>query len=524
MIAYVLAFAKTENIVFTVLSVVAAIALTVFLIFRTRRERKYVGSKIGEKGILSADAFYKLVSDTANSAGKRTKFTLYQIDIRRYDTLIKTIGDEQYATVVKEQCEALQKLQPWGVYIGMKKQDSIYMLIKGEQGSTESICQLIINNLARNYALTQGMSVDVSLNVAAAPYPESGNTAEDLFKNLDITMVVSCRKGENRYALYSPQFGNAKTDEYLYYQEISEAIKAKEFTLYYQPIVDTNTMEVVSCETLLRWMHRTKGVLPPSSFLYVMEQTGDINWVGQWSFEQLMRQSTVWDNNYEQRFDIAFNLSERQLLNPELADEFRKIAKKEKGNQSKILLEIDDMTLYQTSDIAKKNLDAMFANGFKICLDGFGTTFTSPTMLEDLPINQIKMEKVFWSKLKDSSIVANTIKILLTYAEEKGLKIVAAGVEDAEEMELLRKHGIVYMQGYVFSKPKDAKDFIADVVFTPWADDLKTAQVALPSADSTVEPEAADNASDYESNPEPTNPDEAIQSETADTEDKDGQI
>ncbi len=473
MSAVISALGQTENILFTILSVLGALLLTVYLILRTRRERKYYRTNVGERGVLPAEGFRKFLADTVNTATKRTKFTLYQIDIRQYDTLIRAIGTEQYANLVKEQCDALQKIQPWGVVLGMKKQDSILMLIKGDSTDAETTSQLVITNLAKTYTLSHGMSVEIQVNVAAEQFPEAGTSAEDLFKNLEITMVVSRRKGANRFALYTPQFGNAETEEYRYYQEIREAIKAKEFNLYYQPIIDTNNMSVVSGETLLRWMHRTKGVLAPASFLYVMEQTGDINWVGEWCFEQLVQQSIVWDNNYEQKFDIAFNLSERQLLNTELADEFKKIIRRYKGNQTRILLKISDMTLYQSSEIARKNLDSLFAFGFKICLAGFGTTFTSPTALEQLPINQIKIAKSFWSKADDSTIVSNTITLLIAYAEEKGLKIVAEGVEDKSEIDFLRRHGINYMQGYAFSRPKDPKDFIADVVLTPWSEDLK---------------------------------------------------
>lgn len=468
------AFDTGTYILFTILMIVAILLISVFMFFKIRQERKQFSSRISDKGVMSLDDFKRSVDRTLAAATQRAKFHFFQIDIRFFDELKKTIGIEQFASIVKEQCSILSKLQPYGVKIGMKRPDCILVMTKAyDQNDLENICKLIISSLAKEYTLSENLRVNIEVNVAAGVYPTAGSNFEELNKNMEISMVVSRRKGENHFALYSPQLGNAETEEYKYYQEIREAIKAKEFTLFYQPIVDTNSLEVSGAETLMRWVHRTKGILPPSQFLYVMEQTGDINWVGFWCFERVVSQLVQWQANYEQKFDLSFNLSERQLLNPELAEQMKSIVKKYKTTASNFAIEISDMQLYNTTDIVKKNLDALRAFGFKICLDGFGTKFTSPTALEHLPISSIKIDKEFWSRLGTSSMINNIVEMLVQFAVEKTLLIIATGVENKDEINLLRKYGINYMQGYAFDKPKDAKDFIGDVVFTPWTEDLK---------------------------------------------------
>lgn len=469
-----LAFDSGTYILFTVLMIIALGLICFVMFIRIRQDSKKYSLKGDDKGVMSAENFKRSVDRTLMSASARTKFYCFQIDIRDFDELKKSIGVEQFASIVKEQCSILSKLQPFGVKIGLKRQDSIMVMVKAyDQNDLENMCKLIISSLAKEYALSENMTVNIEVNVAAALYPEAGANFDELNKNMGISMVVSRRKGENRYALYSPQLGNSETEEYKYYQEIREAIKAKEFALYYQPIVETNSLEVSGAETLMRWIHKSKGILRPSEFLYVMEQTGDINWVGFWCFERMVAQYIQWNANYEQKFDLSFNLSERQLLNPELADQMKAIVKKFKISPNSFVVEISDMLLYNTSDIVKKNLDALYKFGFKVCLDGFGTKFTSPTALENLPISSIKIDKEFWVRVENSTMIANIIEMLIQFAAEKTLLIIATGVENREEIDLLRKHGINYMQGYVFNKPKDAKDFIGDVVFTPWAEDLK---------------------------------------------------
>ena len=132
-------------------------------------------------------------------------------------------------------------------------------------------------------------------------------------------------------------------------------------------------------------------------------------------------------------------------------------------------MEITDMTLYFNSDVAKANIDRLAQDGFKICLDGYGHEFNDLTQLESLPLNQIKLDSKFWRKAEISSITENIVAMLVKFAREKGVMLVALGVENADEMGYLRSIGINYFQGYYFSPPKDAREFISDAVITPWA-------------------------------------------------------
>lgn len=463
------AMTDAEYIVYTVLMIIALILVTVFCIFRILRERA-AAEKLPDQAVMNYETVQKYISRLLISATKRTKLHIFRVDIRNFDAIYKLLGEDQYARLLKEYFGVLQKLQPWGVKLAVKEKRTIIVVMKN--ADADAVCRLIVSSLAQKYSPGGELSVDIDVNVAEVSYPEAGINAEALMKNLDITMVLSRRKGENHYALYAPQLANAETEEFKFYQEIHDAIRANEFSLYYQPIVDTNTMEVYGAEALLRWAHSVKGLLPPSEFLYVMEQTGDINWVGQWCFDNMVKQFNVWHANYEQRFKLTVNLSERQLLNPALVEDMRKALRKHKTGAENFVLEISDINLYTASPKVKEAIDGLKATGFKICLEGFGTAFTSPLALENVPNSMIKIDKAFWSRLGESQIVDSVISAVTEYASD-GKAVIAVGVETKEEMEKLRSHGINYMQGYLFSKPKDAKDFIGDVVFTPWSDELK---------------------------------------------------
>ncbi len=444
------------------------------LVFRIKKGLKEAKQYGNDKGLMSFDRFKVVVDNLCKQNTKKLKYALFRVDIRHIDDIKKAIGEDQMEAIYAEMTSTILKLAPWGIRVAKFDNVTFFVAISiDEERTIENLSQLLIENLAKNYEIGTDMKIPVVVNVAAGNIPEAGKNMSELQNSLDITMVMSKRRGENSFVLYNIKYVNENTDEYKYYHEIREAISNKEFILHYQPVVSTDNFEVVSAEAVMRWAHKTKGILPPSEFLNIMEQTGDINWVGFWCFEKMLEQFSAWQTNYEQKFTISCNLSERQLLNADLADELKKIVRKYKIEPSCIMLEMADLAMYNMSDIVKNNVDKLAQFGIKICFDGFGSKTTSLTVLQDFPLNTIKLAKAFWSKINESSIIKETIKILVDYAKEKNIMLVAVGVEDKDEIEMLRENGIIFMQGFIFAKQKDPKDFIADVVFTPWTETIK---------------------------------------------------
>lgn len=469
-----LPFDNGTYIFFTILAIVVLAGLSVLFVFRIKKglqESKQYGT---DKGLMSFDRFKVVVNNLCKQNTKKLKYALFRVDLRHIDDIKKAIGEDQMEAIYSEMTSLILKLPSWGIRIAKFDNVTFYVVMNiNEEKTIENLSQLLIENLAKRYEIGTDMSIPVAINVAACNIPEAGKNITELKNSLDITMIMSKRRGENCFVLYNIKYINENTDEYKYYHEIKEAISNKEFILYYQPVVSLDNFEVVSAEAVMRWAHKTKGILPPSEFLNIMEQTGDINWVGFWCFEKMLEQYNSWQTNYEQKFTISYNLSERQLLNADLADELKKLVKKYKIEPENIMVEIADLAMYNMSNIVKNNVDKLAQFGIKICFDGFGSKSTSLTLLQDFPLNAIKLYKGFWSKINESSIVKDTIKILVEYAKEKGIMLIAIGVEDKDEIEMLRQNGISFIQGFIFAKQKDPKDFIADVVFTPWTEVMK---------------------------------------------------
>ncbi|MDR0426937.1 MAG: EAL domain-containing protein [Clostridiales bacterium] len=449
----------------------------IFLLMRgTRKERARRMELTDEKENLNFDGMKRFIARVIQNAGKRTTFYLCRIDFNDFDALKKSIGDTQYTNIMRSISAAINKTMPYPVRVCSLESGGLLIYIKPYMAfDPAKTCEVMLSTVSKEYTLTNDLTVEINCNVALLSYPEAGGNVDELLKNMDMCMIVSKRSGLDKYIIYSAQISNAETQEYQMYSEIKEAMKTNEFGIHYQPVVNAENMEVVMGEGLIRWKHKTMGLLPPNKFLYIMEKTGDINWVGYWCFERIARQGQTWQANYEQKFELSTNISERQLLNSAFADEIKRLERKIRMSPGTFIFEISNLNLYFSSDVARYNVDMLKDMGFKIAYDGYDANMN--TRLEELPLDYIKLNASFWRKAAESSIYLNLLKMLVDYSNNSKVKLIAYGVENIEDIEKLKEMGITYMQGYAFSKPTESSEFISEVLLTPWATDIATGNV-----------------------------------------------
>jgi EAL domain-containing protein (putative c-di-GMP-specific phosphodiesterase class I) len=205
------------------------------------------------------------------------------------------------------------------------------------------------------------------------------------------------------------------------------------------------------------------GILPPAKFLNILEHSGDIYWVGLWAFEQLVRQYQQLKLMFpDNDFLLSMNLSPKQLLNPELINEFKRILLKHNEDASSFCMEIVEFAMFDKVEIIQENILRLRQMGFKIAIDNYGLEFATISLLDSLPIDIIKLDKNFFGK-KEGSFVKNIIEMLNKHAREKNMKIIAEGVEDADALNLIKELKINYGQGYYFSKPVSVDDLIEGI-------------------------------------------------------------
>src|SRR5690554_4611138 len=194
------------------------------------------------------------------------------------------------------------------------------------------------------------------------------------------------------------------SDNVEYHFEIKEAIEKKEFIMLYQPIIDTDKNEIYGFEAYVRWEHPKHGILTPVQFLNIMEQSGDISWIGVWGLETIIAQNYELNRSFpDLKLQFTINISPRQLMDDKIADEFGKMIKKYKMLSSKISLEIAEYSTYEKNSVIKHNIERLKRLGFKIAINGFGLDYAGLTDLASMPIDTIRLDQHFFEKEQETN-------------------------------------------------------------------------------------------------------------------------
>lgn len=460
------------QVLLTILAVLLTVGVIVFLFFSTRKERIRYRNTEGKKRIyLTREETINNLTETINVSTTKTKFYLFGILIDDTDGIIKSYGQENFRKTIELIMNSLAVQLPVGTRVYRYSDDKLFVFMRdtGAGFKVEKQVRFIMDIVRRKQLVENDVQVEIDVNIGVVLYPEMGKTYDDIVKSLDIAIVTAKRQGRNKYVVFLQDLSSTSNpQEYDFYNEIKNAMANKEFVLFYQPIVSLEDKEVIGAECLIRWEHEKQGLLTPDKFLPVMERTGDINWVGYWSFEQMVKQLSEWRSKYEQRFWLSMNLSVRQIANGELVSEFKRILKKYKADAKDFGIEIYDISMYNNSEAFKATVDELAAMGFRITIDKYGRDFNGLVQLEQMPIKQIKLDNVFLNRAKSSPLTESVVSAISDYCKRKDITLIADGVETEEDLEFSEEKGMSYAQGYYFSRPKEKSEFIGEVLLTPW--------------------------------------------------------
>lgn len=231
------------------------------------------------------------------------------------------------------------------------------------------------------------------------------------------------------------------------------ALANEEFVLLYQPQFNLNTGEIIGVEALVRWIHPEEGVVSPSRFIPVAEETGQIFGIEQWIFKNALEQKKKWEEGGLHNIDLSINLSAKTLTNDISFNELERIISSINIDYSKISIEITETAIISNIDLIIKHLKRLKKKGLKIVLDDFGTGYSSLTYLKELPIDAIKLDKSFIDLIPQDSIDTVIVKSVLSMAHNLEYQVIAEGIETNEQLEYLKKYHCEGGQGFLLSHP-----------------------------------------------------------------------
>jgi diguanylate cyclase (GGDEF)-like protein len=305
--------------------------------------------------------------------------------------------------------------------------------------------------LSHEHETTIGVSAGVALG-------EEGESGETLLRNAEIALSRAREIGNGSVELFEPGMHKAIFERIVLKGQLERATGEGQLSLEYQPIVDMTTGILWGAETLVRWRHPDRGMVPPDEFIPLAEETGLIVPIGEWVLEGALEQAAEWSRRVSLPFVVTVNLSARQLQWPELVDRVAEIIRETGVDPGEIVLEITETALADI-DSALRTLTALKGLGVRIAIDDFGTGYSSLQYLRRFPADIIKIPKPFVDGVRipdsDDYRVAHAIVHL---GEAFDLRTLAEGIEDEAQFERMRELGCELGQGFLFSKPLTADE------------------------------------------------------------------
>jgi len=283
-----------------------------------------------------------------------------------------------------------------------------------------------------------------------ALYPHDGSSVEDLLRNAGTAMYRAVLAGHNQYRFYAPDM-NARSHELLMLEtDLRLAFRRNEFVAYYQPQAELSTGRIVAMEGLIRWQHPQRGLVSPSGFVSMLEESGLIISVGEW---MLSRACAEFKEMGLRDMRISVNVSGSQFSDPELLHKISRIMKQENMPPNALELEVTENIVMQDPAAAADILKKLRALGVRIAIDDFGTGYSSLSYLKRFPLDALKIDQSFVRDLTTDANDAAIVEASITLGKKLGLEVVAEGVETKEQFEFLRAHGCDLAQGYYVSRP-----------------------------------------------------------------------
>ncbi len=320
------------------------------------------------------------------------------------------------------------------------------------------VAERILKAVAQSHPIeTHDLHVTTSIGVSV--YPDDGEDAETLIRNADIAMYQAKERGRNSYQFFKPAMNVRAVERQSIESSLRSALKNDEFVLRYQPKVDMQTGLITGAEALIRWNHPRRGELAPGQFVSIAEDSGLIRQIGRWVLREACEQSRSWISGGLPPISIAVNVSAAELSDETYVQRLYATLSETGMDPSSLELELTESVLMRHAHSAAIILQARRKTGIQVALDDFGTGYSSLSYLRDFPIDSVKIDRSFvdevTSVIEDTSIV----KAVIGMAQNLGLRVVAEGVENADQLEFLRAHACDEAQGYFFSRPVDPDAF-----------------------------------------------------------------
>lgn len=382
-------------------------------------------------------------------------FALLFINLDRFRLINDSLGHEVGDQLLVEIAERLITCLPAAGAVARLPADQFVVLLENIQNikSAVSVAECINKVLAIPFQL-QNQNVSITASIGISWSDKDYKDPEDLLHNAETAMYQAKALGRARYDIFDAKVRLELTSRLRLEADLHLAIERHELQVYYQPIVSLTTNIITGFEALVRWQHPKLGLISPEKFIPLAEETGLIHAIGQVALREACQQLHTWQQQFpaHSKLSVSVNLAASQFSQTNLVEQVQQILQETKLNPQSLKLEITESALMENPETAAKMLQQLKSLGIQIYLDDFGTGYSSLAYLHRFPIDTLKIDRSFVSRIGEGEQL-EIVWAIIKLAWNLGLSVVAEGVETSKQLAQLKSLRCNYAQGYFFSRP-----------------------------------------------------------------------
>lgn len=393
------------------------------------------------------------------------------IDIDNFKRINSALGYDIGDRILQEKCLRLSKMlrttdklgslskEPGSSSLSHLNGDQFGVLIQDVPtlDQIKAIASRIINSLADPYHIGEH-TIYATCSIGISTYQQDNTTAETLLKNAETAMISAKNMSGNSYHFYTGELGIETLEELKLENDLRSALPNNELVIHYQPKVDAKTEMIVGVESLLRWRHPRKGLVLPNVFLNIAERTGIIHEIGIWVFQSACEQAKYWQDQGYGDFTVAVNISATQFLRNDFIEQIRDILQTTGVDPHLLEIEVTEYTMLKNIDKISTIITQLKSLGIGASLDDFGTGYSSLHYIKQFSIDSIKIDISFIHNITTNPDDVAIVSAIIAMAHAMNIQVIAEGVENYEQLKILKELGCDQIQGYIYSRPKPVAD------------------------------------------------------------------
>ncbi|MFL6293551.1 MAG: putative bifunctional diguanylate cyclase/phosphodiesterase [Thermoanaerobaculia bacterium] len=375
------------------------------------------------------------------------------LDLDRFKVINDSLGHSYGDEILRSITERLRRNLLETETVARMGGDGFAVLLPvvSSEWKIAQMAEKLLGLIRRPFAV-QGTELYVTASIGISRFPDDGGDPDELIKKAEIAMYHAKEHGGDQYQVYAPTMDANALERLALENDLRKALVHGELVLFYQPVLDARTGVIEGVEALLRWQHPERGLMGPAEFLWLAEVTGMTNAVDLWVLKTACREISEWHKDGAD-VRVAVNLSARPFQRPDLLDRIQEVLAETGLPPSMLQLEITETLAMQNAEASQSVLRGLKELGIRIAIDDFGTGYSSLSYLTTLPIDILKVDRSFVSGLGTSRGSGEITAAVISLAHSLKLDVVAEGVENETQLEILRSQGCNKVQGYLFSPP-----------------------------------------------------------------------